>query len=285
MSRMRMVQYHSDLGQGEMVTRLPAPPLRAYVRSYQGYTERTTGAIRRLETPSSDVVLIISLGPALQVIDPRDKAASALTRSAFVAGLYESYVFVESKASCGLQVNFTPIGAHLFFGLPMNRLTNRVVELEDLFGSMAHRLMSRLYETPTWAVRFSLLDSLITARLAEADLPSPRITWTWQRLQETGGSVRISTLANALGCSQKYLIAQFREQIGLPPKVCARIVRFNRVLQHISHKSTMSWAEIALVCGYYDQAHCNRDFHKFAGCTPGEFLLHTLPNGFGIIGD
>jgi transcriptional regulator GlxA family with amidase domain len=36
------------------------------------------------------------------------------------------------------------------------------------------------------------------------------------------------------------------------------------------------------VCGYYDQAHLNRDFQEFAGTTPSGYALLRLPGGAGV---
>ena len=142
-------QHQSALAQWEMVLGEPDARLHGSVQSYQGYVERTPGFARRLETPSSDIVLIISLGPGLHVINPRNPARATDTHSTFIAGLHDSYMLTQSCGEWqGIQVNFTPIGAHLCFGVPMHEFTNRVVDLEDLFGTRAHRLMRQLYEGP-----------------------------------------------------------------------------------------------------------------------------------------
>ena len=89
-------------------------------------------------------------------------------------------------------------------------------------------------------------------------------------------------LAEELGWSHRRLIARFREQVGLPPKIMGRILRFDRVTQLLLDVEGPRLAEVAYECGYYDQAHLNRDFRDFAGTTPGDYLARRLPQGGGV---
>ena len=101
---------------------------------------------------------------------------------------------------------------------------------------------------------------------------------------ETDGRIDIRSLAREAGWSRKHLTARFREQIGLPPKMMARVMRFNRVTAMLRVAEDVKWAEIAHRFGYYDQAHFNRDFREFAGMTPRDYFGRVIPDGGGVIG-
>lgn len=103
--------------------------------------------------------------------------------------------------------------------------------------------------------------------------------WSWQRLRGTGGRASIGALAAELGWSHRRLIARFREQIGLAPKTVARVLRFDRAVAALGSTSSRGLAEIAFACGYFDQAHLNRDFRELAGTTPTAFLGSRLRSG------
>jgi len=107
----------------------------------------------------------------------------------------------------------------------------------------------------------------------------------WSRLVQTGGRVSIGTLVDEVGFSQRHLIGQFREQIGLSPKTLARVLRFGRAIRMIKDGGRPNLAAVAQDCGYYDQAHFSRDFHTFAGVTPTELVRSQLPDGGGFIVD
>ena len=280
------IQHHrSDLGEWESIKGAPAAHLRGYVTGYEGFVEHATAFSRRMEVPSTVVPLIINFGPKYVVSGPGNRTISN-TYGSFVAGLVDAHVIVEATGlASGIQVNFTPIGAHLFLGMPMDEFTNRTVRFEDVFGPRERRLIAQLEDTPDWDKRFTLLDDFIADRIALARAPSTEIAWAWRQIEETVGAASIGALAAEIGWSRKHLIARFREHIGLPPKMAARIVRFDRAVRQLDGADPTHWVRVAYACGYYDQAHFNRDFRAFTGGTPSEFLVRRIPNGGGLLGD
>jgi AraC-like DNA-binding protein len=281
-SAVTVVRHDSPLARWEMASRDADPRLRGHVTEYVGYVEVTPRPLRRREVPSADITLIISLGPEIEVFDA---ARNGARWTSFVSGLWDAPAFTEHAGyQHGIEVRLTPLGAHRLLRVPMHHLAHAVVGLDDLLGREGDRLVERLYETPGWAARFDLLDATFAARLADARAPSPGLAWAFGRLRETHGAIAVAALAGELGWSRRHLAAQFREQIGLPPKLLARILRFDRVVALLRHQNPERWAEVAYACGYYDQAHFNRDFRQFAGATPTEFLASRLPDGGGFEG-
>jgi AraC-like DNA-binding protein len=272
------------LGRRELVLGNPCPALRAHVRGYCGYFESGAELAPRVEFSSVTVGLIIGFGPPVGIAYPSHRSGSTARVTSFVAGLHDSHAVAEASGwQHGVQIDFTPIGARMLLGVPMDSLANRVVELEQILGPFAALLAEQLYEATRWQARFDVLDAAIAGRLAAARGPAPAISWAWRRLTETGGRVGISELADELGSSRQYLVTRFREDVGLPPKTLARILRFQQAIRLLECDDKARLARVAGECGYYDQAHFNRDFRQFAGSTPSEFLVRRLPDRAGVL--
>jgi AraC-like DNA-binding protein len=263
----------SALGRWQTVLRRPDPRLRAFVRAYKGYSNNGPVPPHSRHFPGPGVGLIIGFGAGMQVTGPNGLADYSGRRTSFVAGMHDTYTDSQWLGpSHGVQVDFTPIGAHLFFAVSMDTLANRVIELDDVLGVEGQHLVERLRETSGWDVRFRLLELFVASRLIAAGEPSPQVVWAWAEMQRRWGSLNIGELAEELGWSKKHLISRFREQVGLPPKTIARVIRFNTSVEAIGRDPNPDWVQVALDCGYYDQSHLIRDYREFAGVTPTEFL-------------
>jgi AraC-like DNA-binding protein len=226
-------------------------------------------------------VLIINFGAPLAVAGPDGDAT--VHRGSFVARLSELPATTEfTGTSAGVQVDFTPLGLHLFCGLAVHELPEPAANLEDLLGEEGRRLTELLEAARDWESRFDLLDLAIARRVAATRQPSPSIQWAWQTLVASAGAVPIARLSDRLGCSRRYLSAGFRELAGVPPKTAARILRFERAAGLARAADRPSLARIAAECGYHDQAHMTREFRALAGITPSAYRAAALPGYLGL---
>ena len=273
-------------GELALVQHLASPRLRGVARDYWGYAEQTGVPLRRRELPSADIIFIVNLGAPLLVAQPRSAALVVSTGGGFVAGLHETYALTETAGSqTGVELRLSPLGAYQLLGQPMDALANRSVGLDELFGPWAMEMGERLLGAPTWDARFAALDAALAARLAHARAPSPEIAWAWRQLTGSGGRIPIATLGEELGWSPKRLIARFREQIGLPPKQVARLLRFQRATNLLTAAESPDWSALARHCGYYDQSHLIHEFQRFAGDTPDGLARRRLVAGGGFAAD
>jgi AraC-like DNA-binding protein len=277
---------HSPGGGLALVQRAVSPRLRGIARDYWGYAEQTGSPLRRRELPSADVILIVNLGEPLLVTQLRSAGSIIPTGGGFVAGLHETYALTETAGSqAGVELRLSPLGAYRLLGQSMDTLTNRSVALDVLYGIWGVNLAERFQGAATWDARFAILDAALTARLAAATAPSPEVAWAWRQLVVSCGRVPIATLHDELGWSPKRLIARFREQIGLPPKQAARLLRFQRATTLIAAAESPDWGALARMCGYYDQSHLIHEFQRFAGDTPEGLTRRRLVTGGGFAAD
>lgn len=276
--RARVLRHQAGGSGWELALRPPAPPLRTLVQGdYIGYVETAPGPVHRLQFAAARTVLIFDLGPALVFRVPGSVDA-VQHPGGFIAGLSDRATLTEHDGdSRGVEVNLTPLGARAFLGAPMTALAGRSIGLGELLTGAQRGICGRLGELPDWDARFDEVDRLLAARAASAGAGCPKIAWALARIADSGGGVEIGTLARELGHSNKHLIDRFREQVGLPPKLVARLIRFERMVDHLRGGGREGFAELAATFGYYDQAHLVRDFRQFTGLTPSAARASLTP--------
>jgi AraC-like DNA-binding protein len=253
----------------EMARRRPPAALRPFVRRIVGYDEHSPGPQSQRQFPEPDVTVIIEFGPPLRVALRGDAGVAARYPGGFVAGLGDAFAITEHEGrQRGIQVDLTPTGARRFFGMPMSLLAGRIVALTDLLPVEHRRLAERLEAASDWACRLDLVEAILARGILAGRVDTTRVDWALGRIEATGGTLDVGSLALELGYSHKHLIALFHDQVGVRPKLLARLVRFGRVMGHVRSGAYLPWAEVAAAHGYYDQAHLARDVKHFTGLTP-----------------
>jgi AraC-like DNA-binding protein len=239
----------------------PVPALRGVVHRAAYFHERAA-PLRRLEGPLAGVVLIVNLGPEME-IDGR-------ATGSFVAGVWDRpTVTGHYGEQAGYQLYLDLIGARRLLGVPACELTNRLVALDDLLGSFAAELAERVAAASDAKNRHAIAQRLLAARLSDQPTTPPEIDHTLARLRATRGAASIETLAAEVGWSRRHLAGRFREAVGLAPKALGRLIRVEHAAQRVRAGDPL--ADVAYASGYADQSHFNREFRELVGCTPTQF--------------
>lgn len=255
-----------------MVRRAPSAVLAGIVTDLIGYRELAPVYARQTEGASLTVPLVISFGEAFAIGLSRTPGDNDRFAS-FASGLHAGPVIIDSFGnSCCIQVNFTPLGARRFFGIPMHELADRMVTLDEVLGPNGNALRERLGQEADWSRRLDLTERHIVERLSTSPTAAADVGWAMARIASSGGRIRVGALASEIGCSRKHLAARFNDQVGIGPKVVSRIVRFNRAARMSVDIGRIGWAALAAECGYADQAHLVREFHELAGAPPTALL-------------
>jgi AraC-like DNA-binding protein len=241
------------------------------VRRYYGFTEKASSPVRRREGPGVDVIVLFSFGPGWRIGSATNPSRPAARVGSFVAGLHEECVTTEHDGeSHGLQVSLTPPGGYALLGLPMHELAGRTVDAAAVLGAR-ESLAEELADLDDWPSRFALLDRALLRRLANAGPPSSEVMWAWDQLARGYGRLPVGDLTAELGWSRRRIAARFREEVGLPPKTAARLMRFERAKTLLERADRPSLADVALESGFYDQAHLSNEFRRITGVTPATY--------------
>ncbi|NRQ35457.1 helix-turn-helix transcriptional regulator [Nonomuraea sp. NN258] len=248
----------------DLVEAVPSAALRPYVLRLCAYREHYPAPVTRSESAMPGAVLILAFGTPMEVQGERV--------TSFTGGLGDRFMVTRTTGPAeGVEVFLTPFGARRLYRMPMRHLTNRVVPAADLLGPWAERLA----EVPSWRARLALVDRLLTSRILAGPELGPELPWAWARLLRSGGDLGVAALAAELGWSHRHLVSRFHDEIGLTPKAAARVIRFSRAARLLRSGRTI--AEVAAECGYYDQAHMNREFRVLGDATPGQIFPRPVP--------
>ena len=227
--------------------------------------------------PGGRVEMIFNFGdPCQWLIDGRSSDIPSpqgqLAVGLQIMGQRDRIYFVRPTGRTNLLgIRFKPGGIRAFTRVPVSEFLNSMVPADLVLGKGTHSWEALLSEEKEDLARVLTLDRLLQA--ARQDPPAE-----WAVLQAALGLLRGNTeepstlaLCQQSGWYYKKMERAFLQSVGYTPKYFHRVVRFNKAVRLMNNRREESLTGIAYSCGYYDQSHFIRDFHQFAGTSPGRF--------------
>jgi AraC-like DNA-binding protein len=251
----------------------PAPGLESFVRFYVQREVEIRGAAVVHPVPARAAAMIeFDFGDPIYVLD-YEQGGYRKSPMVIVVGP-QTYRRVELQLRGTVEsfvIMFQPDGMHRLFSIPMHELTDRDYEAHSVLGGFIANVRQCMGNERSFAERVRLVDEL----LLRQSLRSPRfdgISAAAIRIIQAGGRVGLAALAGNAGLGIRQFERRFIQQVGMRPKLFARIARFEAALESKARFVTRSWTDVAHDHGYCDQMHMIHDFAEFTGGTPTETL-------------
>jgi AraC-like DNA-binding protein len=264
----------------EYVRWRPAPAVRPFAAWYTGYRQDGLPPGRHRGLPGPYLTMIVTLDEPLRIVAHPDPATPPGCYDTLIGGLHTTpAIITHDGRGAGIQVALSPLGTRALLGLPAGELAAADLDGACLLGPLAAELRERAALAADWPARFRIVDEVLSRRLDPRRAPPPEVAFAWRRLCATGGAVSPAELAGETGWSGRYLSRRFGIEIGLSPKVAARVARFDVARRRLQDSAgAFPLAQLAIACGYYDQAHLTREFSALAGVPPARWWAEEFRN-------
>jgi AraC-like DNA-binding protein len=191
-----------------------------------------------------------------------------------ISGFKDLYLTNEASF---LIVVFQPDGLYKLQGISANELKDKIISINDIFGWQGLLLHDKLMNLHKLEFRLNALNRFFH----ELNIQSTRsnqvlIPTSLNFIATHKGIVTIQQLVKYTGYTERHIERAFSETIGISPKKFGSIVKLHSFLKLLKNKPAKS--NITAICydaGYFDQSHLIRDFRKYTGITPTEYLSDT----------
>ena len=157
-------------------------------------------------------------------------------------------------------------------GLMINLQEDEIRTYDRETGRVPGCLSHRLLAAPTPEAKFRVVETALLERMARDPERHPAVRFALREFLQVPHARTVAEVTDQMGLSPRRFIQVFAEQVGLTPKLFCRVRRFHEVMRRVHQGSRIDWTEVALSCGYFDQAHFIRDFRAFSGLNPSAWL-------------
>jgi len=201
--------------------------------------------------------------PAVHVVIERD-------RSEIVGVMDTRFSRTLTGRGTVLGIRFRPGGFRPFLGAPVRTITNRRLQLADVFGVSAAVVEERLCPIEDFAEATEVISAFLRSRLPRRDPTVERAAFAVDLVANDRGIVRVAQLEESLQLTSRALQRLFADYVGVSPKWVINRYRLHEAAELLA-AGRSDIATIAHDLQYFDHAHFTKEFKAVVGTPPAEF--------------
>ncbi|QHT67272.1 AraC family transcriptional regulator [Rhodocytophaga rosea] len=262
----------------------PHPELRPYIGKMWVFenSRRLPDENMKVIVPNGMAKLIIPLHNGL-LGKYKDWSHLSKESSITLIGIADSPAIVDVEHDAphiNIGLEFSPLGTYRLFQLRHSEIKNKIFPLEEILGTSARRINERIANTEPISQKIHIIQSYLRSLLSKSS-PDVILDYCLQQIASSKGLIAVSELEQKTGYSSRWLYEKFIEKVGISPKTLSSVTRFMQFYQASAGNPTADFFREDIYHYFYDQAHFIKEFKRFTGLPPVQFI--KTDNQFGHI--
>ncbi len=255
----------------------PSPHLREFVRNYTLINLQFEKSIRppvKPRSPKPEQKIAFYLDGRVSLINSNGVRTSP-PPVAIYSHQTERKDLQVSSSFVALIVFLRPGVLYRMIRLPMSEFTVDFSDAEIFFGTEVRSVRERLMEAGSPSKMINAVEEFLLRRLIPTRAVNS-LDLVADTVLSDPASFSLDLMAAQACLSTKQFYRKFVERIGITPKYFSMLCRFNHASRYKLDHPRVSWSSIALEYSYTDYHHMEKEFKKFLGVTPAEWINAEL---------
>ena len=189
--------------------------------------------------------------------------------------IYQLPTTLESRPIKNLKVDLLPNTLYYLFSISPQEVANEDLQLADLVGvSTSQRMLEEMEAASTGKALIDIVERYFLKHLFTVQSTQPLSLNGLPALPNLVDS--LTENADRYNKGERWLQKHYSQVYGMSFKQMQNNLKFQKAIatlfKAIQLSRPINLTDLAFDCGYFDQAHFIKDFKRFTGMTPGQFL-------------
>ncbi len=165
-----------------------------------------------------------------------------------------------------MGVRMKPGAFHLLFGMSAEMVMDCPIDFSEIELSDC---LSEIFALTNTDERLDVFKNYLLKKIkGNSNMAFLKLT---EQLYKNPVEQSVVSIADVFHCSRRQLYRIFKTNYGISPKVMLNILRLHLCLTLVLEQS-ISFADVANICGFYDQAHFIKEIKRYTGFSPLQLL-------------
>lgn len=198
-----------------------------------------------------------------------------LLEKVYFSGIHDHFTNAHLKLSGSvdtLGICFYPEGFYPFLKIPVSEFKNQLLGAGEVGYKLANSIREHLLTANDINLRLDILESELLNLLMRHNGLSDNFSKLFNELKNSETFGNITDFCVKHNISLRKFERMFNKYVGISANTYSTLNRFHNSLNSLLYNDFSKLSDLAYDNGYFDHMHFIKDFKRFTGNTPKNFI-------------